>query len=205
MDVFYFAGIVLVLAALLIAFVGIRGADSFPRNRAILAGGVAAFAVIVGGTMAFAVELSEEEQAHREAELAEEEQQAEAEAGAEEASEETPAGQPQASEGGQQQPPQVTESSLAVASPEDGGLVFDPNGLEANPGNLTLTYTNPSAVPHNIALATADGNVLGESPTFTDGEESLELTSLAPGEYVFYCAVPGHREAGMEGDLTVGG
>jgi plastocyanin len=205
MDVFYFAGIGLVIAALVIAYVGIRGAASFPPSRPLLAAGIAVFAVIVGATMAFAVDLSEEEQAHREAELAEEEQAAEAEAPAEEATEETPAGQPQASEGGEQQAPAATETTLAVSSPEDGSLVFEPSGLEAKPGNLTLTYTNPSAVQHNVAVETADGNTLGETPIFADGEETLEVSDLAPGKYVFYCAVPGHREAGMEGDLTVGG
>jgi plastocyanin len=205
MDVFYFAGIALVIAALVSAYVGIRGAASFPRNRPMLAGGIALFAVIVGGTMAFAVDLSEEEQAHREAELAEEEQAAESEAATEEAATQTPAGQPQASEGGEQQAPAATETTLDVSSPEDGSLVFEPSGLEAKPGNLALTYTNPSAVQHNVALETADGNTLGETPIFADGEETLELSGLAPGKYVFYCAVPGHREAGMEGDLTVGG
>jgi plastocyanin len=198
MDVFFFAGIALVIAALVIAYVGISGAATFPPSRPLLAAGIAGFAVIVGATMAFAIDLSEEEQAHRKAKLAE------AEAPAEGATE-TPAGQPQASEGGEQQAPQATETTLDVSSPEDGGLVFEPSGLEAKPGNLTLTYTNPSAVQHNVAVETADGNTLGETPIFADGDETLELSGLAPGKYVFYCAVPGHREAGMEGDLTVGG
>jgi plastocyanin len=204
MDDFYFAGIALVIAALVIAYVGISGAATFPPSRPLLAAGIAGFAVIVGATMAFAIDLSEEEQAHREAELAEEEQEAEAEAPAE-GTTETPAGQPQASEGGEQQAPQATETSLDVTSPEDGGLVFEPSGLEAKPGNLTITYANPSAVPHSLALATSNDNVLGETSVFTNGEESVDLSSLAPGKYVFYCTVPGHREAGMEGDLTVGG
>jgi plastocyanin len=205
MDVFYFAGIALVIAALVIAYVGISSAATFPPSRPLLAAGIAVFAVIVGATMAFAIDLSEEEQAHREAELAEEEQEAEAEAPVEGAATETPAGQPQASEGGEQQPPAAPETTLDVSSPEDGSLVFEPSGLEAKPGNLSLTYTNPSPVQHNVAVETADGNTLGETPIFADGEETLELSSLAPGKYVFYCAVPGHRDAGMEGDLTVGG
>ena len=205
MEVFYFAGIALVIAALVIAYVGIRGAASFPPSRPLLAAGIAVFALIVGTTMALAVDLSVEEQAHREAELAEGEEVAEGETQAEEATKETPAGQPQASEGGEQQAPAANETTLAVSSPEDGSLVFEPSGLEATPGNLSLTYTNPSPVQHNVAVETADGNTLGETPIFAGGEETLELSSVAPGKYVFYCAVPGHREAGMEGDLTVGG
>lgn len=201
-DLFYVLGGILVLAALGLSFLGIRGSGSFPPSGAMLVGVIAVFALIVGATMAFAIDLSEEEQAHREHELAEEHAAAaEAET---EAPVQNPGGQPQASEGGNQQEPETGEAtSLDVTSPEDGSLVFEPNGLQASPGNLTITYSNPSPVPHSLALESNDGNLLGETSVFTNGEESVDFESLAPGEYIFFCTVPGHREGGMEGDLTV--
>jgi plastocyanin len=68
---------------------------------------------------------------------------------------------------------------------------------------VDVTYDNPSQVPHSIAVATANGNVLGQVQPFTNGKQSVNLSNLAPGKYVFYCTVPGHREAGMQGNLTV--
>jgi plastocyanin len=190
-DIFYVFGILLVIAALVLSYFGIRGAGSFPPNRGILVGVTGLFAAIVVVTLAFAVDLSEEEQAHREEELAHEEQQAEAEAGGAEGGTETGA-----AGGGQ---------TIAVDSPPDGALVFEPNGLEAQPGSLTIDYTNPSSVPHSIAVATANGDVLGETQPGTNNEQTLQIPDLAPGKYIFYCTVPGHREGGMEGDLTVTG
>jgi plastocyanin len=190
-DIFYVFGILLVIAALVLSYFGIRGAGSFPPNRGILVGVTGLFAAIVVVTLAFAVDLSEEEQAHREEELAHEEQQAEAEAGGAEAGTETGA-----AGGGQ---------TIAVDSPADGALVFEPNGLEAQPGSLTIDYTNPSSVPHSIAVETANGDVLGETQPGTNNEQTLQVPDLAPGKYIFYCTVPGHREGGMEGDLTVTG
>jgi plastocyanin len=166
----------------------------------------------VGTTMAFAIVKSEDEQKKRNEELAKEEQLPEnTDQNAPPAA--TPGGQPQASSGGNQQPPETTGTTQAtgatealdVSSPADGGLVFEPNGLTAKPGNLTVTYDNPSPVPHSIAVATANGNVLGEVQPFTNDTQSVDLTNLAPGKYVFYCTVPGHREAGMQGNLTVTG
>ena len=199
-SLFYWLGGALVLAALGIAAIGIRGRASFPPNRAVLVLGTAAFAAIVIGTTAFAVVNAQDEQEHRDKELAEEEATAQ-----QEAPPPAPGGQPQPAGGGKQQPPQppAAAATLDVTSPADGSLVFDPDGLEAKAGSLTIAYSNPSPVPHSLAVENADGNLLGETQIFSGGEQEVTLNDLTAGEYVFFCTVPGHREAGMEGDLTV--
>ena len=194
-TVFFYFGGALVLAALVLSYFGIRGKESFPPSSATLTGLTVVFGVIVIGTAAYAVANAREEQEHRDEELAEEEEQAAAEeppppppGGA------PPPGGPPPSDG-----PGPAET-LDVTSPADGGLTFDPDGLEAQAGTITLAYDNPSPVPHSIAIEIEDG--AEESQEVTMG--AVEVTAeLPPGEYVFYCAVPGHRESGMEGTLTV--
>jgi plastocyanin len=185
-DFFFVMGIVLVLAAVGLAFVGIRGSERFPPNRGALVGVTALFAAVVATTMAFAVVKSVDEQDKRNKEQAQEEAQA----------------QPEntAPQGGA-----APSEKIDVSSPADGSLVFQPDGLQAKPGNLTIDYDNPSPVPHSIAVATANGNVLGQTTPAANGTQTLDVTDLAPGKYIFYCTVPGHREAGMEGNLTVTG
>jgi plastocyanin len=177
-NFFFVVGGLLVLAAVVISFIGIRGSDSFPPNRGVLLGVIALFVAIVGTTMAFAIVKSVDEQNKRNDQLAKEE-----------GTTSTTASGP------------VT--SLDVSSPSDGALTYQPNGLQAKPGNVAITYDNLSQVPHSIAVATANGNVLGQVQPFTNGKQTVTLSNLQPGKYVFYCTVPGHREAGMQGDLTV--
>jgi plastocyanin len=207
-DLFFVVGIVLVAAALLLAFLGIRSHERFPQSRAIVIVGTAIFAAIVVTTMSFAIVKSNQEQKSRNEKLANEEVSGGQQAGASEGSPQppSPGGQPEASSGGNQQPAQqTTAQTLKVSSPADGGLVYQPDGLTAQPGNVTIDYTNPSPVPHSIAVATANGNVISQVQPFTNGSQSVALNGLKPGKYIFFCTVPGHREAGMEGDLTVTG
>ena len=60
-----------------------------------------------------------------------------------------------------------------------------------------------SALEHNIAVRgeglDEKGDVVGR------GEESTVTVELEPGEYEFYCSVPGHEAGGMKGTLTVSG
>jgi len=91
-------------------------------------------------------------------------------------------------------------TTLELAADPGGALAFDQTELTAPAGEVTIHLTNDAQIPHNVEV---EGNDVEEvSDTVTGAETSLELT-LEPGEYVFYCAVPGHREGGMEGTLTV--
>jgi plastocyanin len=88
---------------------------------------------------------------------------------------------------------------VAVASPEDGGLSFDPEQLSAAAGEVTFTYDNPSQVPHAFEIEGVDGSA---TDTITASEATVTVR-LEAGEYTFFCPVGGHRQAGMEGTLTV--
>ena len=82
-----------------------------------------------------------------------------------------------------------------------GGLVYEFADAKAPAGSIEITSENPQSTPHNIAV---DGNgVDNKGPVVTAGGTSEVTADLEPGEYSFYCSVPGHREGGMEGKLTV--
>jgi len=90
---------------------------------------------------------------------------------------------------------------LKLAANTGGLLSYNANQLSAKAGSVTIAFTNASPLPHNVTIAQGS-TVLGATPTFTGGMKSLRLT-LKPGKYTFYCSVPGHRQAGMEGTLSV--
>jgi plastocyanin len=91
-------------------------------------------------------------------------------------------------------------SALTLTADPTGALAFDTTELTAASGEVTIELVNDSGVQHNVEV---EGNGVEEvSDTITEGSTDLTV-QLEPGEYVFFCAVPGHRAAGMEGTLTV--
>ncbi len=92
-------------------------------------------------------------------------------------------------------------SSLKLATSPAGQLSYDTKALSAKAGTVTITLANLSQLEHNVTIASGS-TVLGTTPTFAGGSRSLTL-KLKAGTYTFYCSVPGHRQAGMEGTLTV--
>jgi uncharacterized cupredoxin-like copper-binding protein len=91
--------------------------------------------------------------------------------------------------------------TLHLSADAGGALRFNTNSLTASAGKVTLVMTNPSQLTHSIAITgngvSAAGEVVGPA-----GKSTVSAT-LRPGTYTFYCTVPGHREAGMSGTLTV--
>jgi plastocyanin len=93
-------------------------------------------------------------------------------------------------------------SSLSLEANKEGQLKYNTTSLEAKAGKVSIDFTNASPVGHNVTIESSGGKEEGATETFEGGSKTLTL-SLKPGTYKFFCSVPGHRMAGMEGTLTV--
>jgi plastocyanin len=80
-------------------------------------------------------------------------------------------------------------------------IAFNTKTLSAKAGKVTITMANPSSIPHGVAIQGSGVNQSGS--VVNKGGTSTVTVTLKPGKYTFYCPVPGHRQAGMEGTLTV--
>lgn len=91
--------------------------------------------------------------------------------------------------------------NLAIAA-ADSGLAYASDTASSSPGKVTLDFDNPQPIAHDVAIEDESGATIGQTEIITDSSDST-VVDLKPGTYEFYCTVPGHREAGMEGELTV--
>jgi len=109
-------------------------------------------------------------------------------------------GQP---EGAQNPNEPGTASTLKFEADPNGQLAFTTSEATASAGEVTIEFNNPQALPHDVKIESSDHNKqLGGTEVVTQGSDSATV-DLKPGTYIFYCSIQGHREAGMEGTLTV--
>jgi plastocyanin len=91
--------------------------------------------------------------------------------------------------------------TLKIAADPSGALKFDKSSLTAKAGKVTIVMDNPSDLPHAVEI---EGNgVQAEGEIVEKGGVSKASADLKAGKYEFYCPVDGHKQAGMEGTLTV--
>ena len=79
-------------------------------------------------------------------------------------------------------------------------FAFDPTDIEAPADTpFTVELVNVGAIEHNF-------NVTGYEDQLIEtraGETATGEYTVPAGEYEIYCSIPGHKEAGMVGTLTV--
>jgi plastocyanin len=93
-------------------------------------------------------------------------------------------------------------SALSLEANAEGQLKYNTTSLTAKAGKVSIDFTNMSPLGHNVTIESSSGSTVGATPTFQGTSKTLTL-DLKAGTYKFFCSVPGHRMAGMEGTLTV--
>jgi plastocyanin len=187
---FFIAGGLLAAWAVVLAVLGLRQAE-FPRTQSASRGVMAISAVLVLTTASMAVATAGHPNKHGPGRSPENGAPAPAPA---------PGG---ASSGGGTKPAgsAAAASRISLAADPAGRLKFDQTKLTVKSGNVTIDFANQSQVPHNVTIE-ARGKTVAASRTITASRSSVS-TALEPGSYSFYCSVDAHRQAGMQGTLTV--
>lgn len=108
---------------------------------------------------------------------------------------------------GSELPPASTSTEgSSGGDTDDGGILltmanvaYEPGTLMAQPGD-EVTIVNEDAMPHDLVI-----DELGVAvPLEANGTATFTVPKDAAGTFTFYCSIPGHREAGMEGSLMTG-
>jgi plastocyanin len=113
-----------------------------------------------------------------------------------------------ATSGGGEKPSEAEGKSAGSVTALDfeadpgGGLAYTSDTATAKAGKVTVDFTNPQPLTHDVAIEDSSGKTIGKTELIAEGSDTA-VVDLKPGTYTFYCTVPGHREAGMEGTLTV--
>jgi plastocyanin len=91
--------------------------------------------------------------------------------------------------------------TLSIPADATGQLAYQFAAATGKPGKVQIESKNASSTPHDISIEGQGVNEHGK--VVQNGGTSTVSLTLKPGSYTFYCSVPGHRQAGMQGKLTV--
>lgn len=173
---FYIAGAVLAAWAVALAFGGMRMPD-FPGSATAARAVMGISALLVATTLAAAIGTASKH--HSEAHV-------------------EPAGTGKPQEGAAQGSGGAT---IAISADPSGQLRFEQSSVAARPGKVAVNFDNPSQIPHDVTIAKGS-EVLGKTKVISAAKATTSVV-LQPGSYTFFCSVPGHRQAGMEGVVSV--
>lgn len=80
-----------------------------------------------------------------------------------------------------------------------GSFEFDPTEISVEAGEDIAIVLTSSDTLHDFVIDDLDAHVAADRGETAEGGFRAD----SPGSYTYYCSVPGHRSAGMEGTLVV--
>ncbi|MGH9041557.1 MAG: cupredoxin domain-containing protein [Acidimicrobiia bacterium] len=80
------------------------------------------------------------------------------------------------------------------------GFKFTPPEATAPPGEIIIEYVNADTQAHTFVIEGVAGFKLEVG---SKGDKAKDKAEIEPGQHVYFCDIPGHRQGGMEGTLTV--
>jgi plastocyanin len=95
------------------------------------------------------------------------------------------------------QPKGPTQKTLDI---KGGNFFFDPKNSDA-PAGVDAIKLESEGGQHTLVFD--GGKVPGFKLQASSGKSDELKVDLKPGKYTIFCDLPGHREAGMEGTITV--
>jgi plastocyanin len=98
--------------------------------------------------------------------------------------------------------PAASGATVKFEADPSGQLAFTQTEVSAPAGTDTIEFNNPASLTHDVVIEDADGNQVAATDQI-QGSSTTTTADLKPGKYTFFCSVDSHREAGMEGTLTV--
>jgi plastocyanin len=98
-----------------------------------------------------------------------------------------------------------SSGKFAIAAGVGGQLKFAPVSLSMKTGIYSVTLTDDSTGPHTLDFDDTKTLFAGLAVNNEGEKVSSRIFFGAPGAYTFFCAIPGHRAAGMQGVINVTG
>jgi nitrite reductase (NO-forming) len=102
-------------------------------------------------------------------------------------------------------PTQVSTGNVLAVEPIDIAITasefrFSPTNIQAAVGQkVTLTLDNTGVVEHDVTIPSIGFTLLAKPGQSASGEFTFDK----PGVVDFFCSIPGHKDAGMKGTLTI--
>lgn len=98
----------------------------------------------------------------------------------------------------------VPEKSFTI---QESSFKFDVSTINVNKGDkVTIIASVPGSTAHDICVDgyfDSNGNTLCTTPVSGGSTSSVSFIADKAGTFAYYCNIDGHRQLGMQGQLTV--